>query len=77
MTTTPEEGYDLAFKSHGALCAVGDDENRYHIEVELPETDTETSGQSVDAAVCEMPFRPSVNPTHREIAIAPGRDWAA
>lgn len=46
------------------------------LKVELPEAYSETSGQSVDAVVCEVPFRPSVNPSARERAVAAGRDWA-
>ncbi|SIT10852.1 glycine cleavage T C-terminal barrel domain-containing protein [Paracoccus saliphilus] len=46
------------------------------LKVELPEAYSETSGQSVDAVVCEVPFRPSVNPSARERAIAAGRDSA-
>lgn len=46
------------------------------LKVELPEAYSETSGQSVDARICEVPFRPSVNPSARERAIAAGRDAA-
>ncbi|MEW5424946.1 aminomethyl transferase family protein [Amorphus sp. 3PC139-8] len=46
------------------------------LKVELPEAYSEVSGQSVDAVVCEVPFRPSVNPSARERAVAAGRDWA-
>lgn len=46
------------------------------LKVELPEAYSETSGQAVDAVVSEVPFRPSVNPSARERAVAAGRDWA-
>ena len=46
------------------------------LKVELPEAYTENSGQSVDAEVVEVPFRPSNNPGARERARAEGRDWA-
>lgn len=46
------------------------------LKVELPEAYSEVSGQAVDAVVCEVPFRPSVNPSARELATAAGRDWA-
>jgi aminomethyltransferase len=46
------------------------------LKVELPEAYTETSGQAVDAEVCEVPFRPSAHPSARERAVAAGRDWA-
>ena len=45
-------------------------------KVELPEAYSEVSGQAVDAAVTEVPFRPSVHPSARERARAEGRDWA-
>ena len=45
------------------------------LKVELPEAYSEVSGQSVDAVVSEVPFRPSVNPSARERALADGRDW--
>ena len=46
------------------------------LKVELPEAYVETSGQPVDARVCRVPFRPSVNPSARERAQKEGRDWA-
>jgi len=46
------------------------------LKVELPEAYTEVSGQPVDARVCRVPFRPSVNPSARERATEKGRDWA-
>lgn len=36
------------------------------LKVELPETYVDKSGEAVDAEVCEIPFRPSVNPSIRE-----------
>ncbi len=44
------------------------------MKVELPEMYTEDSGHAVDAEVCEIPFRPSVHPSARELAFAEGRD---
>lgn len=46
------------------------------LKVELPPVYSEIAGQPVDAVICEVPFRPSVNPSAREIAGAAGRDWA-
>ncbi len=46
------------------------------LKVELPEAYTEASGEAVDARVCRVPFRPSVNPSARERAAQEGRDWA-
>jgi len=44
------------------------------MKVELPEAYSETSGQAVDAEVCEVPFRPSAHPSAREQARAGGQD---
>ena len=44
--------------------------------VELPEAYASVSGQSVEAEVVEVPFRPSAHPSAREQARAAGRDWA-
>ncbi len=46
------------------------------LQVELPAIYSETQGQPVAAVICEVPFRPSVNPSAREIALADGRDAA-
>ncbi|MDJ0896932.1 MAG: glycine cleavage T C-terminal barrel domain-containing protein [Alphaproteobacteria bacterium] len=46
------------------------------LKIWLPDEYAETPGQPVDAEVCEVPFRPSVNPNAREIAKASGRDHA-
>lgn len=46
------------------------------LKVELPPAYSEVPGQPVDAVICEVPFRPSVNPSAREIAEAAGRDYA-
>ena len=43
---------------------------------ELPEAYVDYSGEPVNATVVEVPFRPSVNPSAREIASAAGRDSA-
>ncbi|MFP4126564.1 MAG: glycine cleavage T C-terminal barrel domain-containing protein [Alphaproteobacteria bacterium] len=42
----------------------------------LPEAYAEEPGKPALAHVCEVPFRPSVNPNAREIARAHGRDFA-
>ncbi len=44
--------------------------------VELPEAYVEQTGQLVEAEVCEVPFRASVNPSARELAKAKGLDAA-
>lgn len=44
------------------------------LKVWLPDHYAETPGRPVDAAVVEIPFRPSVNPSAREIAKESGRD---
>ncbi|MCG8420488.1 MAG: aminomethyl transferase family protein [Proteobacteria bacterium] len=46
------------------------------LKVALPEMYAEQQGKPVDAEVCEVPFRPSVNPSAREVAKAHGRDYA-
>ena len=46
------------------------------LQVELPELYAEESGVPVPAEVCEVPFRPSVNPSARERARAAGRETA-
>ena len=40
----------------------------------LPEEYAIEPGQPVPARVCEVPFRPSVNPSARELAHARGED---
>ena len=47
------------------------------LKVQLPAEYSDIIGQPVDAEICEVPFRPSVNPSAREIALAAGRDWTA
>ena len=44
------------------------------LTVHLPEPYAETPGQPVPAEVVEIPFRPSVNPSARELAKSKGRD---
>jgi aminomethyltransferase len=44
------------------------------LTVHLPEPYAETPGQPVSAEVVEIPFRPSVNPSARELAKSKGRD---
>ena len=46
------------------------------LKVWLPDQYAETPGRPVDAEVVEVPFRPSVNPSAREIAKESGRDAA-
>ncbi len=43
------------------------------LKVELPEAYSEMTGQSVDAEVVEVPFRPSAHPSAREQARAGAR----
>jgi aminomethyltransferase len=44
--------------------------------VELPDEYPERAGEPVEAEVCAVPFRPSVNLSAREKATAHGRDYA-
>ncbi len=44
--------------------------------VELPDEYLDSSGGPVEAEVCAVPFRPSVNPSAREKATSHGRDYA-
>lgn len=46
------------------------------LQVHLPETLAEISGQPVAAEVVEVPFRPSEHPSAREQARSHGQDWA-
>ena len=46
------------------------------LKVQLPDPYADTPGTPVDAAVVEIPFRPSANPSAREVAKAAGRDVA-
>ncbi len=46
------------------------------LKVDLPDAYAESVGQPVDAEVCAVPFRPSVNPSAREKAKERGRDHA-
>ena len=46
------------------------------LKVHLPDRYADTAGVPVDAAVVEVPFRPSANPSAREIARSAGRDVA-
>jgi len=46
------------------------------LKVWLPDQYADTPGEPVDAEVVEIPFRPSVNPSAREIARNAGRDAA-
>ena len=46
-----------------------------NLKVELPDLYSEEAGKPVDAKVCEVPFRASVNPSAREVAKAKGLDY--
>ena len=46
------------------------------LRAEIPEPYAENPGEPVAAEVCEVPFRPSVNPSAREKAREQGRDFA-
>ena len=46
------------------------------LRVHLPDDYADTPGQPVEAEVVEIPFRPSVNPSAREVAKAADRDAA-
>ena len=46
------------------------------LKVHLPDEYAETPGVPVEAEVVEIPFRPSANPSAREVAKAAGRDAA-
>ena len=46
------------------------------LKVHLPDQYADTPGTPVDARVVEVPFRPSANPSAREVAKAGGRDAA-
>ena len=46
------------------------------LRVHLPDAYAEQPGQPVEAEVVEIPFRPSANPSAREVAKADGRDAA-
>ena len=46
------------------------------LKVELPDAYAESPGQAANAEVCDVPFRPSVNPSAREKAKERGRDHA-
>jgi len=47
------------------------------LQVALPAQYCEVVGKPVAAEVCEVPFRPSVNPSARELAATKGLDWTA
>ena len=44
------------------------------LTVHLPDEYAIEPGKPVPARVCEVPFRPSVNPSARELALARGED---
>ncbi len=55
---------------------VGLSEIGTELRVELPEPWAERADESVEAEVCAVPFRPSVNPSARELAARRGLDYA-
>jgi aminomethyltransferase len=59
-----------------AFVPVGQSEIGTELRVELPEPWTVRAGEPVEAEVCAVPFRPSVNPSAREIAARRGLDYA-
>ncbi len=69
---SPELGCNIALRHVPvARSAVGTE-----LRVWLPDEYASTPGQPVPARVCEVPFRPSVNPSVRELAHARGVDAA-
>ena len=69
---SPELGCNIALGHVPvARSAVGTE-----LRVWLPDEYASTPGQPVPARVCEVPFRPSVNPSVRELAHARGVDAA-
>ena len=69
---SPELGCNIALgQVPVARSAVGTE-----LRVWLPDEYASTPGQPVPARVCEVPFRPSVNPSVRELAHARGDDAA-
>ena len=55
---------------------VGLSEAGTRLQAELPEPYAPKSGEPVEAVVSEVPFRPSVNPSVREVATRKGLDYA-
>jgi aminomethyltransferase len=69
---SPELGSNIAL----AYVPVGQSEVGTELRVELPEPWAERPGEPVAAEVCAVPFRPSVNPSARELAARRGLDPA-
>ena len=69
---SPELGTNIAL----AFVPVALSELGTPLTVDLPEPWAETPGEPAPAEVCEVPFRPSVNPSAREVARCRGRDYA-
>jgi aminomethyltransferase len=69
---SPELGSNIAL----AYVPVGQSEVGTELRVELPEPWAERPGEPVAAEVCAVPFRPSVNPSARELAARRGLDAA-
>jgi aminomethyltransferase len=69
---SPELGSNIAL----AYVPVGQSEVGTELRVELPEPWAERPGEPVAAEVCVVPFRPSVNPSARELAARRGLDAA-
>ena len=59
-----------------AWVPVGLSEAGTRLQAELPEPYAPKSGEPVEAVVSEVPFRPSVNPSVREVATRKGLDYA-
>ena len=45
------------------------------LQADLPDPYAKKPGEPVEAVVSEVPFRPSVNPSAREVAKKRGRDY--
>ncbi len=69
---SPELGVNIAM----GYVPVAMTEIGTRLKAYLPDEYADTAGLPVDGEVCEMPFRPSVNPSAREVAKSDGRDAA-
>ncbi|MBA1145635.1 aminomethyl transferase family protein [Ectothiorhodospiraceae bacterium WFHF3C12] len=68
----PELGTNIAL----AYVPVTHQAHGTRLKVWLPDEYAETAGLPVDAEVVQVPFRPSENPSAREVAVSHGRDYA-
>jgi hypothetical protein len=68
----PELGTNIAL----AYVPVTHQAHGTRLKVWLPDEYAETAGVPVDAEVVQVPFRPSENPSAREVAVSHGRDFA-